>query len=181
MEYAGFWRRSLAGTIDCVFFVILYFVLDSLLKTDFFYINMTYQAICILYYVGMTTTQYQGTIGQIFLKVKIGDLHGNRLSLIQSIIRYILCALPAWPLIIYISLPKSVEIQSKLEALTNNQAQEEMVKFIQTPEFTTYLAYSGIFTGIMLIGGLIWMLSIGFSKQKAGIHDLIARQRAFKK
>lgn len=192
MEYAGFWRRGATIMIDTVLMIAFLFVLEKVFKLDFFYKNLIYQPFCLLYYAGMTAKHYQGTIGQIFLKVKIGDLSGNKLSPMQSTVRYILCGLPSIPLAIYISLPQTIYFASKLETiaagieskaktLSQNQISAEIVDLIKTPEVAMHIQYFLTFTAIMLIGSIIWTLPIAFTKQKTGIHDLIAQQRAFKR
>lgn len=192
MEHAGFWRRSAAGTIDSILLLILLFVLDNILILNFFYKNIFCQTLIFFYYVGMTSTKYQGTIGQILFKVKIGDLEGNKLSSLQSSIRYLLCALPSFPFIVYTSLPQTIafgskletiaaEFESKIQTLSENQGNALIENLMKTPEVALQIQYFATVLLIMLISCIIWTLPIAFTKQKTGIHDLIARQRAFKR
>ena len=53
-------------------------------------------------------------------------------------------------------------------------------KIITSPEFAAHLRYFLILSGLCLSGGIVWMMSIALSKEKAGIHDKICGQRAFK-
>ncbi|HIJ84802.1 MAG TPA: hypothetical protein HPQ00_11465, partial [Magnetococcales bacterium] len=93
--YSGFWRRFAASTIDtlilslALFIVILIvvFVMVSLLKTPVDsagnyegIINIFSLFMYWLYYAIMESSPRQATFGKKLLKIKITDIHGNRIS-----------------------------------------------------------------------------------------------------
>lgn len=182
MEYAGFWRRTGAMMLDTFVFMLLYFTLDIFTGHNFFLTNVLYQAACALYFIGMTASQYRGTIGQHALSIQIGTRDDQQLSIIQSAMRYIFWMLPAWPLVIYSSMPEYGATLDKMSTFDPNSDDAAVfLDFMQSPEVQSFMITSGIMVGIASIGGLIWGISIAVSKEKAGIHDLICKQRAFKK
>ncbi|NCT40658.1 MAG: RDD family protein [Alphaproteobacteria bacterium] len=178
MVYAGFWRRNIALTIDTVIFCCVVFALDSMISYNFFILNLFYQAICLLYFVGLTASPKQGTIGQGVMKIKVGDLYGEVLSPLQSLIRYIAWGLPFWPLVLYTSMPSTDAMLAKFDAISTNP--ELIEGLLKTPETDAYMQMLGLTGVIMFVGSLIWYLPILFTKEKTGIHDLVCKQRVFK-
>lgn len=181
MQYAGFWRRTGAIMIDTILFIMIYFAIDAVMGGNLFYASVIYQILCALYYVGLTATPMQATLGQKLLSVKIGTLTGDGLNILQSLFRYFMWVLPAWPLVIYTSLPATEEVMNKMTGfdLTTDEAGAAL-DFMNSPEVQSFMMTNGILTMIAAVGGIIWCISIGVSAQKAGIHDLVCKQRAFK-
>ncbi len=182
MKYAGFWRRTSAITIDTVIFVCIYFALEMAMSTSFFYTNLVYQALCAIYYIGMTASPIQGTIGQKALNIKIGTLTGDALNVLQSIYRYIMWVLPAWPMIIYTSLPSYGQFLDRMEEIdpsVDNMNAGADLDFMASPEFQQFILMNSLVFGLASIGGLIWAIVIGVHEQKAGVHDMACKQRAF--
>lgn len=181
MAYAGFWRRNFAITLDLIPFTILMLVLTHLVGDNFFLVNLLYQPICAAYFIFLTSSSQQGTFGQRILKLQIANKDGSKLSILQSVLRYLVWFAPGWPVILYSSLPQYGHIMDRLGdqsfAETNP---EEYLNYLTTPDVQSFVLVSGILTGVLIIGGLIWMLPMAFTKEKTGIHDLICKQRAFK-
>ena len=182
MHYAGFWRRTGAITIDTIIFVTIYFVLEMVMATSFFYTNLVYQALCAIYYIGMTASPMQGTIGQRALNIKIGTVAGEALNVLQSLFRYIMWVLPAWPMIVYSSLPGYGAVLDRMTAMdpsVDNPNAGADLDFIASPDFQSFVLMNGMVFGIAAIGGLIWAIAIAVNEEKAGIHDMACKQRAF--
>ncbi|MBL4804259.1 MAG: RDD family protein [Alphaproteobacteria bacterium] len=181
VRYAGFWRRTGAIMIDSILFIIIYFGIDMVLGDNFFYASVLYQALCAIYYIGLTASPMQATLGQKLLSVKIGTLTGEGINVLQSLFRYFMWVLPAWPLIVYTSLPSTGDITTKMTGfdLTTDEAGAAL-DFMNSPEVQSFMMVNGILTMIAAVGGIIWCISIAVSEQKAGIHDLVCKQRAFR-
>ena len=177
MEYAGLWRRVIAILVDSILFLGLYFLLEYLVKNSF-YTYWIYQTLCVSYYVGLTASPYQATIGQLLFKIKIRNADGDQLTLSQAFLRFVLWISPSWPIVIYAGLPHVLEMTDALNEVQGNEIAQN--KIVTSPEFAAHLRYYLILVGLGLSGGIVWMMSIALSKEKAGIHDKICGQRAFK-
>lgn len=181
MEYSGFWHRAAAITLDTILFIILFFVLNFLMSDSLFYFNLIYQIICAFYSIGLTASKHQGTIGQKALKIKVTDIKGNAISLYASSLRYVLWMLPAWPVIVFASLPSSIQKAKVLEKTSAEYTDPEIfAQQIEALGLDSFMATFSFLSIIAILGGIVWMLAIGLTKEKTGIHDLICKQRVIK-
>ena len=91
-NYASYGSRVGAFFIDMVALGIVSTVLESVLA---FVTNSTALSsfvgliVGIAYYVYMDSSERQGTIGKIVLKIKIVDMNGQRITTKQAVLRYI--------------------------------------------------------------------------------------------
>ena len=91
-NYATYWSRVGAFFIDMVALGIVSTVLESVLA---FVTNSTALSslvgliVGIAYYVYMDSSERQGTVGKIVLKIKIVDMNGQRITTKQAVLRYI--------------------------------------------------------------------------------------------
>lgn len=178
MNYAGFWRRSIAASLDTIVLVGIYALLDALTTLEFTTLSMVYYLLMSAYYTAMTSSKYQGTLGQMIMSAKIGDIARYRLSIQQSLVRYILFILPSLPIIYYTISPASNELLSTLQQL-ETLPPEELQSYITSPVVIEQTGQLTLFITITSILSLIWFLPIAFTKEKTGLHDLISKQRAF--
>jgi len=90
MQYAGFWKRTLASIIDSVItstgsilILLLLILLCNSEKQYSIALTIWYilaVVIVWLYYTLMESSSYQGTVGKMFLGIKVTDLNGNRIG-----------------------------------------------------------------------------------------------------
>lgn len=95
LRYAGFWRRFRAFNIDIIIIYIFALIIE---KIFYFFqkpIDMTYESAKIyffyiwtigtlLYFIIMESSSKQGTIGKIFLRIKVTDINGKRISFLRA-------------------------------------------------------------------------------------------------
>lgn len=100
IEYAGFWRRFAAITIDLIIILISGFVI-SFFFTIFlfgngitdgealeFYNNMFGLIYGWIYFAGLESSPRQATFGKRLIGIKVTDLDGNRISFGKATARY---------------------------------------------------------------------------------------------
>ena len=99
-EYAGFWKRLVAFTVDliigCIVGYILVYILSYIMVTSnpssFFVTEIVIRISSIMlawaYSAGMESSQTQGTLGKIALGIKVIDLDGSRISFGKATGRY---------------------------------------------------------------------------------------------
>ena len=90
MQYAGFWKRTLASIIDSVItstgsilILLLLILLCNSEKQYSIALTIWYilaVVIVWLYYTLMESSAYQGTVGKIFLGIKVTDLNGHKIG-----------------------------------------------------------------------------------------------------
>ncbi len=178
MNYAGFWRRSIAVTLDTIVLGGVYALLDVFLKLDFAILSAIYYAIAAAYYIAMTSSKYQGTLGQMIMNIKIGDIARYRLSISQSSFRYILSIVPMIPVMYITITPYFGELMSTMEQ-AENLSPEELQAYFESPSVIEQTGKAMLVSTATCILSLIWFLPIAFTKEKTGLHDLISKQRAF--
>lgn len=97
MKYQGFFKRLLAYLIDVVLLgaviavISMVFGGDTESKTNI--IDTASPILSLIYFIILPITAIQGTVGKYVLGMKITNKEGNRVSLIQSFIRFISMAL----------------------------------------------------------------------------------------
>ncbi len=176
MQYGGLWSRATAILIDTIAGLSFYTLLTFLPNVSFFYENIIYQLACATYFIGFTASKFQASPGQLAMKLKVGDTQQRKLSPLQSLLRYFVWGIPAWPLVGLSSLPVVSKIIEEMEHV----ASDDLGAFLSSPEVALQITNLGVSFLVLMVGGLIWWLPIAFSKEKTGIHDLICGQRVFK-
>jgi len=173
VTYAGFWIRGLAGSIDCIFFIILA-VLCFLFSNNLlgYYI---YNFIGLLYYVVLESSKYQGSLGKIIIGLKVINLGGAKISFSKAVIRYIAFMLPAIPFAWVSTLSYNPELIAASQSYYQNpQAQ------MNSPVLVSYgIKYMASLL-FLVIFSFIWYLPIAFTKQKTGLHDLLSKTRVIR-
>jgi len=178
MNYAGFWRRSIAASLDTIVFFGVYALLEAFTNLSFTNVNAIYYCIMTCYYILMTTSKYQATLGQMIMNIKVGDIARYKLSLAQSSLRYILFILPALPIMFYTIHPSADQMMATFEQL-ENVPPEELESYIMSSETMDEMSRFFMMFFATCILSLVWFLPIAFTKEKTGLHDLISKQRAF--
>lgn len=179
MRYAGFWRRALASIIDTTLLFITFYILKTILENNPLLLNIVYMSLCAFYYVCFTASKHQATIGQILLKIKIGNLLQERLSIGAAALRHFLVMLPYLPFLIYASFPSVIEASKNIELCNTVTDRQQKMACIES---SGALDISQRGSALVSIALLIWFISVitlVFSKEKAGIHDRLCKQRAF--
>jgi uncharacterized RDD family membrane protein YckC len=103
--YAGFWRRSFAFIIDCIFSIIVFFMIPGLIATRLFvrdvetvdkniiitiYLTIFLLSVIMfwLYCSIMESSSKQATLGKKALNITVTDLEGKRVSFGRATIRF---------------------------------------------------------------------------------------------
>lgn len=101
LRYAGFWTRALAFIIDIIVLLpvnalILILVIDlGSVAANFFFSFFD-----LLYFVLLTSSAWQGTIGKRVLRIRVISTEGRRLSLGRALGRWLASLVSAWILLI---------------------------------------------------------------------------------
>ncbi len=92
MNYAGFWKRFLASSIDALLFYPLYVLNNSIFKSVdreiFLYISLLITSLSLLYNV-LFVYFIGRTPGKIILKLKVVKTNGNKVGLSNALLREI--------------------------------------------------------------------------------------------
>lgn len=172
MAYAGAGLRILAQYIDS--FIIGIIILPIVLTTEYLgyssaVFSILFFGVLVLYFSIPTSSSLQATLGQYFLKIRIGTLKGSKLSIKESISRSVIFIIPM--VILFIGLQYS----NKTLTLA------EEIELTSAADSSFYYMISFLIGMIGYVFYTIWYLPIAFTKEKTGIHDLICKQRAFKR
>lgn len=189
--YAGIWIRSFALIIDVVIFFPFGIFLETLIEetitenavlNHYVLYNIIFTIIAVVYYVTMTASKFQGTLGQMIMRIKVTDLNKQRISLKSAFKRYIIWIVPALPMMIMMFTPGQIELESKgkiCEELQNDA--EAFLNCMNEIGYFENAPYMFGTLGIAILGGIIIAATIAFNKEKAGIHDRICKQRVYLK
>jgi uncharacterized RDD family membrane protein YckC len=90
-QYAGFFRRLIAGFIDMMIVAnvgriigLRIFSSENLMLAGFSF------TLGLIYFGYMESSKLQGTIGKIFMKIKVVNLNGSRINVLKAVARYLL-------------------------------------------------------------------------------------------
>ena len=93
MKYAGFWIRALACLIDLVILSLPVAIVTLIFPPPpshlMTFLRFFYSILCILYFVILESSRWQGTFGKKTLGIIVTDLNGNRISVRNAFGRYI--------------------------------------------------------------------------------------------
>ncbi len=92
VKYAGFWRRFIAIHIDLFVISTLQLCLyaglstldESLVQAFAGVVQLSYLVIYWLYFAGMESSSYQGTLGKVLVGIIVTDTDGNRISFLRA-------------------------------------------------------------------------------------------------
>jgi uncharacterized RDD family membrane protein YckC len=95
--YAGFWRRFAAAIIDGIIVFVVLLVGNILLGQIVASTSAAFAALSfayfiglgVAYYVGLESGRRQATFGKRALGIVVTDLHGNRVSGMRALVRYL--------------------------------------------------------------------------------------------
>lgn len=171
-NYAGFWIRSAAATIDSLFYTLVPLAVSVAFgegsHTSFFLGN----GLVVVYYVACLSSPWQGTFGKYILKLHVQTRDGGKITPLKALFRLIACAFPVIPFtlvpIIFPSMELLVQAFLTKDFFLIQRAMQSNKDLIYALLGTSWFA---------LITMFIWFLPIVFSKQKTGIHDLICKTR----
>ena len=95
MKFAGFWVRVAASLIDSllIIFVAVILLLPGILSENVVYPLIMWPVIMVLvitYYIWMSSSSHQGTIGKKMLGLVIVDEDGKRLTVKKSAGRFVI-------------------------------------------------------------------------------------------
>lgn len=88
--YSGFWRRFAAFIVDSILIKMANFILIYIIGGGHFDLpsQIATLALIFLYFAGMESSSYQGTLGKVVLGIKVTDMDGNRISFLRAAGRY---------------------------------------------------------------------------------------------
>ena len=92
--YSGFWRRFAAFFIDVLVLlipsVLLLFICIALgFGEDSMMTNLANGILSLLYFAGMESSSYQGTVGKRAMGIRVCDMNGKQLSFANALGRYV--------------------------------------------------------------------------------------------
>jgi uncharacterized RDD family membrane protein YckC len=88
-QYAGFLKRAAAAIIDSLIIGNFGRIIGGMiLSPEDIKLAGLSAILGWLYYALMESSKYQGTIGKMFLKIKVIDLDGNRVDFLKASIRH---------------------------------------------------------------------------------------------
>ena len=95
MSYAGFWKRFVAHTVDCVVLTVAMDaiwprlqLLSEVVEGSVFFQGLLQIGLWWLYFAGMESTTPQGTLGKMMLGIKVTDIPGNRITFVDATFRH---------------------------------------------------------------------------------------------
>jgi uncharacterized RDD family membrane protein YckC len=89
-HYAGFLQRAIAAIIDSLIIGNVGRLVGGMIFSPEDIKLAGLSAILgWLYYALMESSKYQGTIGKMFLKIKVTDLDGNKINFLKASIRHL--------------------------------------------------------------------------------------------
>jgi len=90
-RYAGFIKRIIAAFIDLLLVANVGRIVGSMIfSRESLMLALFSFTLGLVYFSYMESSKQQGTIGKIFLKIKVTDLEGERINIFKAILRYFL-------------------------------------------------------------------------------------------
>lgn len=86
MEYAGFWKRFFAFTIDG----IIFFMICSILLIPFYFLAPLTIVASFFYYPVFNASIIKGTPGKMMLGLTVSNLDGTRINFKTAVIRHLM-------------------------------------------------------------------------------------------
>lgn len=174
--YASARRRFMSVLIDspvCYSFMMIFNSLmgPSSLKLVLFPVSV------VLYVVLMQSSKYQGTIGQIALKICVATIENKRLSFLRALGRYLILAAPSTPLLFFYSTPTFIELQK----ISASAASAEQLNAFMDQNMDFFLLLSKVNIGMLITMLALYALPIIFTKEKTGLHDFLSHTRVLKR
>ena len=159
-NYAGINKRFVAILVDAIILTFVYFIVLGKAPTTWddskygMYLILTSIIHCI-YFAGLESSRFQGTLGKKILGIIVTDTNGNKISLLQATGRYFA---KAFFFIIWI-------IAFVIGAMGSSTGNKE----------SPYFVIAGLLFIVGLILGVIGYLMAGFTPQKQALHDILSR------
>ena len=165
--YAGVWRRVAASLIDTLLLGLGLVVL-SLVVSFFVFLglnssgqqatdeNLSAASLALyaiafvllwLYFAGLESSPWQGTIGKRMTGILVTDIHGNRISFGRATGRFFVKVTPVFVIVLAVVLAAATQLVALLIAITV----------------------------VLLIVLLLLGLVVALTQRKQGMHDLMAR------
>lgn len=165
--YAGVWRRVAASLIDTLLLglglvvlalVVSFFVLIGLISSgqqptdeNLSGVSLALYAIAFvlmwLYFAGLESSPWQGTIGKRMTGIMVTDLHGNRISFGRATGRFFVKVTPVFIIVLAVVLAAATQPVGLLIAVVV----------------------------VLLIALVLLGLVVALTQRKQGMHDLMAR------
>ena len=165
--YAGVWRRVAASLIDTLLLglglvvlalVVSFFVLVGLISSgqqptdeNLSAVSLALYAIAFvlmwLYFAGLESSPWQGTIGKRMTGILVTDTHGNRISFGRATGRFFVKVTPVFVIVLAVVLAAATELVALLIAVVV----------------------------VLLIALLLLGLVVTLTQRRQGMHDLMAR------
>ena len=86
LEYAGFWIRTAAYIIDVIILAGVDFIIGQFIGYP--WSSIASLILGVSYFAYMESSEHQATLGKIALGIRVGDTHGNRITMLNAIGRY---------------------------------------------------------------------------------------------
>lgn len=164
IQYVGFGTRILVNIIDFILLIPIIFVYQFIMKLSLesrSVLPITIYYIILYLYLIFMVVRFGGTPGRLILKTKIINVNGEKLSVMQAVLR----------LITY--TPSSIAFILSIQIVIN-QINIEGLQGKEIVEFYKLNKESNIFNSIGSVLLLIDILWILFNKKKRALHDYLA-------
>ena len=178
IKYGGFWIRVLASLLDSLVLAIVEISLSIFLMQMYHQtvaISLIMFLIQIAYFTLLESSEYQGTIGKMLVGIKVTDLQGNRISVLNALGRTLAKFLSAIILLIGYLM---VAFTEKKQGLHDMLAGTVVVKYKPVSVGTILAIFGTVIVGIAIVIYvfvtfiLLPFLSQGYKEAKTGYNQL---------
>ncbi len=132
------------------------------------------------YYVLQQSSPAGATLGQRLLKIRVGNIFGEKLSVGRALLRHVAFTLPFLPLTLFELTPGYIHSMEQasglLELLGNPEQMLEHAEGLITPAAKMDMALTGL-AGFLSV---IFVLPMFVRRDKAAIYDLLSDTRVVK-
>lgn len=183
VKNAGFWMRQLAGFVDTLTFLPLYYVAAFMVTDNPALLSAVYYLLTAIYYIAIEASPLQGTIGKKICGLKVVDRNNQKISLLRSALRSFWFYVPMMPVIVLTTAPHFVAMAEKLKTDTQSFGNnpQAMATYMQENSYVLELfMMSTILLSMMTVMVLIWFLPMAFTRNKTGLHDIFSKTRVIR-
>lgn len=184
MRFAGFWRRAVAVMIDLALSTPLYLLLEGL-GTQRWVFEAMYLVVLSALYAAFFAGRWQASPGMRVMRVIIVDTEGRRISHKRAlwwVVTSVAGMAIAFGAILWLQTTFDVEKvnEASFAMMAGDISPDQMMAQVEAVVGMPYVQFYGMLVTASVITFLlclIWMISVGAGRQKAGFHNRICGTR----